>query len=146
MKLPNSWVWRRRRRLQHKQYAAISRIGLSTAGSPVAGETALCIAYMCPWAHACPAATPRPALVGQRQCLRMYTPERRPAAGLSDLAMDVLAVQRDLGERLGPVTTALLDQFRPKGPTPSLRQRRPERPVYTQRVSGRLPSANAIPG
>ena len=141
MKIPRSWTMRRNRRLRHRKYQAISRIGLATSGSPVAGETALCIAYMCPWAHACPAATPRPALVSQRRCLRCYPQTMRPATALSDHAMDVLANQRESGVRLGAVTIAVLDQFRPSGPTPSLRQRRPERPVYEGSVIARQGAA-----
>ena len=136
MPFPRSWSHRRNRKLRRERYQAISKIGLATSGSPVSGETTLCIAYMCPWAHACQWATPRPALVGQRKCLRCYPDEYRPATGLTDHALDVLADGRDKGERFGAVTIALLDQFRPSGPTPSLRQRRPQRPVYDGVAAG----------
>jgi hypothetical protein len=136
MPFPRSWSHRRDRKLRRERYQAISKIGLATAGSPVAGETTLCIAYMCPWAHACQWATPRPALVGQRQCLRCYPLETRPATGLTDHALDMLADERERGVRLGPVTLAVLDQFRPAGPSPSLRQRRPQRPVYESAAAG----------
>ena len=134
-RIPTSWIRRRERRERRDRYQAIQRIGLATAGSPVAGETTLCIAYMCPWAHACRSATPRPALVNQRECLRRYAPERRPGSGLTDHALDTLAVQRERGVRLGAVTIAVLDQFRSAGPTRSFKQKRPARPVYDGRVA-----------
>ncbi len=130
MPFPRSWAHRRSRKLRRQQYDAISRIGLSTSGSPVSGETALCIAYMCPWAHACAWAAPRPALVPQRRCLRYYPEPSRPETGLSDHSMDALAALREGGERFGAVTIAVLDQFRPSGPTPSFHQKRPQRPAY----------------
>lgn len=137
MSFPKSWSHRRNRRNAREHRQAIARIGLSTSGSPVAGETALCIAYMCPWAHGCAAATPRPALVSQRKCLRCYPADMRPSSGLSDHSLDVLAERRENGERFGAVTVALLDQFRPSGPTPSLHQRLPRRPVYDGAIAGR---------
>lgn len=115
----------------------MARIGLATAGFPMAGETTLCIAYMCPWAHACSKATPRPALVGQRDCLRKFPEERRPQSGLSDVALDNLAKHREDGIRLESVTITFLDEFRPTGPTPSFGKKRPERPVYDSGVGGK---------
>jgi len=122
--LPRSWRSKRHRKLLRTQRAAMARIGLSTAGSPLVGETTLCIAYMCPWAHACSKATPRPALVGQRDCLRKFPEERRPRSGLSDVALDNLAKHRDDGILLEPVTISVLDEFRPTGPTPSFGKKR----------------------
>jgi hypothetical protein len=101
------------------------------------GETTLCIAYMCPWAHACSKATPRPALVGQRDCLRKFPEERRPRSGLSDVALDNLAKHRDDGILLEPVTISVLDEFRPTGPTPSFGKKRPSRPVSDAGVHGK---------
>ncbi|MBN4074191.1 hypothetical protein JYT27_00020 [bacterium AH-315-D21] len=115
----------------------MARIGLATAGAPLVGETTLCIAYMCPWAHACTSATPRPALVGQRDCLRKFPEERRPRSGLSDVALDNLAQYRENGIVLGAVTVAVLDEFRPTGPTPSFGKKRPARPVYDSGVNGK---------
>jgi hypothetical protein len=135
--LPKSWIDRRRRKLRREQRDALARIGLSTAGSPAVGETTVCIAYMCPWAHACNSATPRPALVAERDCLRKFPEERRPDSGLSDVALDNLAKQREDGIRLETVTMTVLDEFRPGGPTPSLNQKRPARPVYESGVMGR---------
>jgi hypothetical protein len=97
----------------------------------------MCIAYMCPWAHTCNAATPRPALVSERKCLRKFPIEHRPNSGLSDVALDNLAKHRDDGIRLGTVTVSVLDEFRPNGPTPSMNQKRPERPIYEMGVRGK---------
>lgn len=146
--LPRSWIDRRRRKLRRVQREALARIGLSTAGAPAVGETTLCIAYMCPWAHTCSGATPRPALVSERDCLRKFPVERRPDSGLSDAALDNLAQHREDGIRLEPVTIAVLDEFRPFGPTPSMNQKRPERPIYESGVIGKsfLPSADRQSG
>ena len=133
-KIPESWKRRRARKLRHVQYRALERLGLATAGSPVSGETTLCIAYMCPYAHACPSAAFRPALVGQRDCFRQYPAERRPRSGLSEHAMDTLADRRSTGRKLEPVTLAFLDQFRPKGPSSSYGLKRPPRPLHEDSV------------
>ena len=130
LKLPESWKRRRARKLRHARYQALQRIGLSTAGSPAAGETVLCIAYMCPWAYTCPKAAFRPALVSQRDCLKKYPEDLRPRSGLTEHAMDTLAEQRRSGIRLGPATLAMLEQFRPDGPSPSFGLKRPPRPSY----------------
>lgn len=129
-KIPESWKRRRARKLRHVQYNALQRIGLATAGSPVAGETTLCIAYMCPYAHKCASASFRPALVSQRECFRQYPDEMRPKSGLSEHAIDTLADSRRTGRRLQPATLAVLDQFRPEGPSESFNKKRPLRPVY----------------
>ena len=102
----------------------------------MSGETTLCIAYMCPWAHACSQATPRPALVFERECLRKYPEEHRPSSGLSDSALDNLAKYREEGIKLETVTIIVLDEFRPDGPSPSLNQKRPERPTYPLGMRG----------
>ncbi len=121
----------RERRRKRARREAIARIGLPTAGSPFAGETALCIAYMCPWAHACAAAVPRVALVSRRSCLRSYAHESRPVSGLSGYVLDLLADQREKGFRLSPNVTAFLDELRPSGPTRSFHQRRPDLPNFS---------------
>lgn len=135
--LPKSWIDRRRRKLRRVQRDALARIGLSTAGSPAVGETTMCIAYMCPWAHTCTAAAPRPALVAERDCLRKYPDEQRPNSGLSDSALDNLAQHREEGIRLESVTVGLLDEFRPNGPSNSMGKKRPARPVYDSGVRGK---------
>ena len=135
--LPKSWIDRRRRKLRRVQREALSRIGLATAGSPSVGETTMCIAYMCPWAHTCSSATPRPALVGERDCLRKFPEEQRPGSGLSDAALDNLAKQREDGIRLESVTVTVLDEFRPTGPSRSMGQKKPVRPIYDSGVKGK---------
>ncbi len=135
--LPRSWIDRRRRRLRRVQREALARIGIATAGAPSVGATTLCIAYMCPWAHTCNNATPRPALVSERDCLRKFPEEHRPNSGLSDNALDNLAKHREDGVRLGSVTVTVLDEFRPNGPSPSMNQKRPERPIYDSGVRGK---------
>jgi|TARA_B110000438_G_scaffold87537_1_gene87015 hypothetical protein len=135
--LPKSWIYRRRRKLRRVQREALARIGLSTAGAPAVGATTMCIAYMCPWAHSCSAATPRPALVGERDCLRKFPEDHRPNSGLSDAALDNLAKQREDGIRLESVTVGILDEFRPTGPTASMNQKRPSRPIYDAGVNGK---------
>lgn len=129
-KIPESWKLRRARKQRRVQYDALQRLGLATSGSPLSGETSLCIAYMCPYAYMCPKAAFRPALVSQRDCLRLYPEQMRPRSGLSEHAMDTLAEQRRSGQRLNPVTLSMLDQFRPAGPSPSFGLKRPPRPGY----------------
>ena len=121
---------KRSRNLRRNQRDALARIGLSTADAPMAGELTTCIAYMCPWAHTCATATPRPAMVPERQCLRKLPDNRRPNSGLSDIALDNLARYREEGIRLEAVTIAILDEFRPTGPSSSLTRKRPDRPIY----------------
>ncbi len=135
--LPKSWIDRRRRKLRRSQRESLARIGLATAGAPAAGETTLCIAYMCPWAHSCSSATSRPALVAERDCTRKFPEEHRPDSGLSDSALDSLAQQRMVGIRLESVTVVVLDEFRPNGPTPSMGKKRPARPIYDSGVRGK---------
>ena len=137
MPLPRSWIDRRRRKLRRIQREAMASIGISTSGSPAVGETTVCIAYMCPWAHSCGAATPRPALVSERQCLRKYPEEQRPDSGLSDGALDQLADQREKGKSLETVTLSMLDEFRPNGPSSSMGKKRPTRPAYDNGVTGK---------
>jgi hypothetical protein len=135
--LPKSWIDRRRRKLRRVQREALARIGLATAGSPAVGETTMCIAYMCPWAHTCAGATHRPALVAERDCLRKFPEDRRPDSGLSDVALDNLAKHREEGIRLESVTVTVLDEFRPHGPSRSINMKKPERPVYDAGVRGK---------
>jgi len=136
--LPKSWINRRRRKLRRVNREALARIGLSTAGAPAVGATTMCIAYMCPWAHSCSAATPLPALVGERDCLRKFPEDHRPDSGLSDAALDNLAKYREDGIRLESVTVGVLDEFRPTGPTSSMNKKRPARPIYNAGVKGNM--------
>ena len=79
-------------------------------------ETTMCYAYMCSYAYGCSEKSSRPAQVLMRRCMR-YMPEHlRIAPGLSDLALDLLAKQRQSGQRLSAVTTSILDRLRPNGP------------------------------
>ena len=79
-------------------------------------ETTICYAYMCPYAYGCNEKSTRPAQVMTRRCMR-YMPEGlRIRPGMSDLALDLLARQRDAGVTLSPATTTILDRFRPNGP------------------------------
>lgn len=79
-------------------------------------ETTICYAYMCPYAYGCNEKSARPAQVMTRRCMR-YMPEGlRIKPGMSDLALDLLARQRDAGVALSPTTTTILDKFRPNGP------------------------------
>ena len=135
--LPKSWIDRRRRKLRRVQREALARIGLATAGSPAVGETTMCIAYMCPWAHTCSGAAPRPALVAERECLRKFPDEQRPDSGLSDGALDNLAKHREDGIRLESVTVGVLDEFRPNGPSSSMGKKKPSRPIYDSGVKGK---------
>jgi hypothetical protein len=96
---------------------------------------------MCPWAHACPTAAPRPVAIERRRCLRHRPEDHRPKAGLSDHALDVLASQRRKGEPLGRATGCLLDMLRPAGPSRSFALRRPFYPALPG-----LPLARARPG
>ncbi len=135
--LTKNWINRRHRKLRKRERQIIERIGLATAGYPSVGETTICIAYMCPWAHSCSAATHRPAMVKERDCLRKFPEEHRPNSGLSDQALDNLAKHRSQGVRLGSLTVGLLDEFRPNGPTQSLNQKKPERPFYDGGICGK---------
>ncbi len=136
MGMPSTWQRRRSRKIRRERRLALQRIGLATSGSPVTGETALCISYMCPWAHACGAATPRPALVSQRKCHRKYPEDMRPRSGLTAHALDTLAYRRQVGVSLSPITTSMLDQFRPAGPSPSFGNKKPAMPVLEGSVQG----------
>lgn len=79
-------------------------------------ETTICYAYMCPYAYGCNEKSARPAQVMTRRCMR-YMPEGlRIQPGMSELALDLLARQRDAGVALSPATTTILDKFRPNGP------------------------------
>jgi hypothetical protein len=79
-------------------------------------ETTKCFAYMCVYAYGCSERADRPAQVLMRRCMR-YMPEAlRIKPALSDLALDLLAQQRQRGEPLAAGTTAVLDQLRPNGP------------------------------
>ena len=79
-------------------------------------DTTVCYSYMCPYAYGCNEKSTRPAQVLSRRCMR-YMPEHlRVRPGMSDLALDVLARQRDSGVTLAPATTTILDRFRPNGP------------------------------
>ena len=144
--LPKSWIDRRRRKLRRVQRDVLARIGLATAGAPAVGATTMCIAYMCPLAHSCSAATSRPASVAERDCLRKFPEDHRPDPGLSDAALDNLAKQREDGIRLESVTIGILDEFRPTGPTPSMNQKRPIRPIYDAGVKGKpfLPTFDQV--
>ena len=79
-------------------------------------ETTVCYAYMCPYAYGCTEKTARAARVLNRRCMRYQPEEMRVAPGLSDLALDLLAKQRQSGQRLSAVTTSILDRLRPNGP------------------------------
>jgi len=75
--------------------------------------------------------------VGERDCLRKFPEDHRPNSGLSDAALDNLAKQREDGIRLESVTVGVLDEFRPTGPTASMNQKRPARPIYDAGVKGK---------
>jgi hypothetical protein len=55
----------------------------------------------------------------------------------ADVALDNLAKHREDGIRLGSVTVTVLDEFRPGGPSRSMNQKKPERPVYDAGVMGK---------
>ena len=74
-RIPKTRLNRRSRNLRRSQRDALARIGLSTAAAPMSGELTTCIAYMCPWAHACDTATMRPAVVPERRCIRKFPDE-----------------------------------------------------------------------
>ena len=79
-------------------------------------ETTKCYAYMCGYAYGCSERTDRPAQVLMRRCMRYMPESLRIKPALSDLALDLLARQRQRGELLSVSTTSVLDQLRPNGP------------------------------
>ena len=79
-------------------------------------ETTVCYAYMCAYAYGCGERAIRPAQVLMRRCMRYMPESMRVRPALSDFALDLLAKRRTAGQRLSPVTSAILDQFRPDGP------------------------------
>jgi len=79
-------------------------------------ETTVCYAYMCSYAHACAEKSSRPAQVLMRRCMRYLPDSLRVAPALSDLALDLLANQRQAGKSLSAGTTTILDRMRPDGP------------------------------
>ena len=119
----------RLRTLSDRQAAALRFLGAGPATTPHTGLMTRCIAYMCPWAHACDAAAAVPSAVDQRTCHRYRLEAHRPGAGLSEHSVDVLADHRKTGHHLGGPTTAMLDEVRPHGPSTNLHSRRPRYPV-----------------
>ncbi len=84
---------------------------------PIYRETTICYSYMCSYAYGCSEKTNRPAQVLMRRCMRYMPESLRVQPALSDLALDLLAKRRQSGEQLSSATNAILDEFRPKGPT-----------------------------
>ena len=94
-----------------------NRMAPSTSRVPALyRETTICYSYMCSYAYACSEKTDRPAQVMMRRCMRYMPESMRIAPAMSDLALDLLAKHRQAGEELSSDTTAILDEFRPKGP------------------------------
>lgn len=94
-----------------------SRLAPSESSVPALyRETTICYAYMCPYAYGCTEKSVRPAQVLTRRCIRYLPDEIRIKAGLSGLALDLLAKRRERGQRLNPATASLLDKHRPDGP------------------------------
>ena len=79
-------------------------------------ETTKCFAYMCGYAYGCSERAERPAQVLMRRCMRYMPESLRIKPALSDLALDLLARQRQRGELLSVSTTSVLDHLRPNGP------------------------------
>ena len=124
---------RRLRILSDRQVDALRFLGAAPKSSALTGRMTRCIAYMCPWAHACDIAASVPSAVEQRACHRFRTESHRPVSGLSEHSLDVLAEHRRLGYDLGGPTSAMLDETRPDGPSTNLRSKRPTysvRPAY----------------
>jgi hypothetical protein len=119
----------RLRTLSDRQVAALRFLGAGPESSAFAGQMTRCIAYMCPWAHACDIAPGVPSAVDQRACHRFRGEAYRPDSGLSEHSIDVLADHRRVGYKLGDPTKAMLDKARPDGPSSNLRSRRPRYPV-----------------
>ena len=89
----------------------------SSGVPPIYRETTKCIAYMCVYAYGCSERTQKAAQVMMRRCMR-YMPEHlRVRPKLSDYALDLLASQRQSGAELASETFAILDEYRPNGPT-----------------------------
>ena len=123
-------VRRRTRTLKAQARRSLQLLGTALVSSKDSRST-ICIAYMCPFAHSCKSATPRPAVVTESSCLRMAPEQLRPIRGtLSEHALDTLALMREIGERISPATAIVLDQFRPEGPSSSLNQKSPNLPPY----------------
>ncbi|MDP6821927.1 MAG: hypothetical protein QF554_01370 [Dehalococcoidia bacterium] len=115
--------------MSDRQVAALRFLGAGPEYAPFAGEMTRCIAYMCPWAHACDAAAGVPSAVDQRACHRFRGEDHRPTSGLSEHSVDVLADHRRIGYALGDSTKAMLNGARPDGPSSNLKSRRPRYPV-----------------
>jgi hypothetical protein len=79
-------------------------------------DTTRCYPYMCSYTYGCTERTNRTAQVLKRRCMRYLPQEMRITPALSEFSLDLLAKRRQAGEPLSPVTTAVLDQFRPNGP------------------------------
>jgi hypothetical protein len=79
-------------------------------------ETTKCFAYMCGYAYGCSERAERPAQVLMRRCMRYMPESLRIKPALSDLALDLLARQRQRGDLLSAGTKSVLDQLRPNGP------------------------------
>jgi len=120
----------RLRALSDRQVAALRFLGAGPQSSAYAGQMTHCIAYMCPWAHACDMAARVPSAVDQRGCHRFRGGPNRPHSGLSEHSLDVLADHRRAGYGLGDPTHTMLDHTRPNGPSRNLGSKRPTYPAF----------------
>ena len=78
-----------------------------------------------------------PAGFGEPAQVPPQVPRRNaPRSGLTAHALDTLAYRRQLGISLNPVTTSMLDQFRPSGPSPSFGKKKPVMPLLEGAVHG----------
>jgi len=84
--------------------------------APHLKETTVCHAYLCPFAYGCGQRRDRPAQVLKRRCMRFLPDAMRIPAGLSDMALDLLARQRQVGQEFAAPTRDMLDRLRPHGP------------------------------
>ena len=119
------------RTLSDRQVAALRFLGAGPESSAYVGQMTRCIAYMCPWAHACDIAPSVPSAVDQRACHRFRGEANRPDSGLREHSLDVLADHRRVGYKLGDPTKAMLDEARPDGPSTNMRSKRTGYPVRT---------------
>ena len=77
---------------------------------------ATCYSYYCPFARTCVNKTKKPSKISVRKCLRFLPDKDKPAATLSELALDLLSSREQKGGMLSSQTKSILNEYRPSGP------------------------------
>lgn len=60
--------------------------------------------------------TKKPSRISVRKCLRFLPEKDKPAATLSELALDLLSSREQNGGEVSAQTKSILNEYRPSGP------------------------------